>query len=154
MMSKDRRGLAVLMDAMLFLVVLTVLCACLLMPNASLKEDWQVIPIKDYHTVMLGGEVPGGDGSAMSQTSLSSFIIMTAQDGDLSALEMERLGMAVNGTLHEIENMGLSSWWTLSVDGEEHVFGQQDSSETASIYVDRRVLSEEPHIVCTLTVSV
>jgi hypothetical protein len=103
---------------------------------------------------MLGGEVPGGDGSAMSQTSLSSFIIMTAQDDDLSVFEMERLGMAVNGTLQEIENMGLSSWWTLSVDGEEHVFGQQDQSGAASIYVDRRVLSEEPRIVCTLTVSV
>jgi hypothetical protein len=154
-MSKDRKGLAVLMDAMLFLMVLTVLCACLMMPMASIKDEGPAISVKDYHSVMLGGEVPGGDGSAMSQTSLSSFIIMIAKDGaQLSAFEMERLEMAVNGTLQEMENMGLSTWWTLSVDGEEHVFGQKDSSGAAYLYADRQVLSEDPCIICTLSATV
>jgi len=154
-MSKDRRGLAVLMDAMLFLVVLTVLCACLMMPIASVNDEGPAISVKDYHSVMLGGEVPGGDGSAMSQISLSSFAIMVAQDGaQLSAFENERIGMAVNGALQEMGNMGLSSWWTLSVDGEEHVFGQKDANGAGSLFVDRRVLSVDPCIICTLAVSV
>lgn len=154
MMSRDRRGLAVLMDAMLFLVVLTVLSASIIMPGTSVNDEGRSEMAKSFHTVMLGGEVPGGDGSAMSRTSLSAYIILTSQDGpEPTAEELERIGMAVNRTIQEIESMGQTAWWTLVIDEEKYVFGQRCEGDGTSLYVDRRVLNDDSSVLCFLTIA-
>ncbi|MCG7844153.1 MAG: hypothetical protein MIO90_01825, partial [Methanomassiliicoccales archaeon] len=103
-MSKDRRGMAVLVDALLFLTALSVLSAFIMVPSGAVVQNEQDDMVRSFHSVMLAGEVPGDDGSALSRLSLASFLVMVSQDHLLALSELSRIGSAVNGTLVELEH--------------------------------------------------
>jgi hypothetical protein len=152
-MSKDRRGMAVLVDALLFLTVLSMLSAFLLVPSGMAEPEVRDDMVRSFHSVMLAGEVPGGDGSALSCLSLASFLAVVAQDHAVTSAELSRIGSAVNGTLAELENMNQKAFWVLSIDGKEHVFGGQSNETNASRYADRRPLSDDSSLFCTLMIA-
>lgn len=153
-MSRDRRGLAVLVDALIFLTVLSVLSAFLLVPSATSELGEKDHLVRSFHSVMLGGEVPGDDGSALSRLSLSSFLAVAAQDRVISSIELGRIGSAVSGALTELKNMGQRAWWVLSLDGEEMEFGDVCDDTSASLYADRRNLSADGTLFCLLVIAV
>lgn len=153
MMSRDRRGLAVLVDALLFLAVLSALSFFLMVPHGIAGTEEEDVPIRSFHSVMLAGEVPGDDGSALSRLSLTSFIAVMARDHHLTPEELGRVGAAVNGTLAELEAMGHSAWWELSLDGKEFIFGRPCDDPSASIFADRRALSVDGSLFVTLMVA-
>ncbi|TFG55985.1 MAG: hypothetical protein E4H30_05745, partial [Methanomassiliicoccus sp.] len=98
--SRDQKGMAVLMDAMLFLVVLSVLSAFLLMPGNDVSSERADETARTFHSVMLAGEIPYDDGSALSQASLEMYLIMISQDASFpSSFTLEIIGSAVNDTL-------------------------------------------------------
>lgn len=151
-MRRDRRGMAVMVDAILFLTVLTLMGAFLMVPENDPETDDIGETISAFHTVMLRGEVPGGDGSAISRTSLQDHLVLLSQDREGASIhEMERVGQAVNGTLLEMGSMGLDAWWILSIDGAEHVFGRPHQDADVSIHADRRELADG-RVMCTLFV--
>jgi len=152
-MSKDRRGLAVLVDALLFLTVLSVLCALLTVPNGTVGTEEKDDLVRSFHSVMLVGEVPGDDGSALSRLSLVSFITVIAQDHTITLTELNRVGAAVNGTLAELRDMGQAAWWVLSVDGQEFVFGARCNDTSVSQFADRRTLSADGSLFCMMVVA-
>jgi hypothetical protein len=151
-MRRDRRGMAVLVDALLFLTVLTLTGAFLMVPEDHTETDGTGGTISTFHAVMLRGEVPGGDGSALSRTSLQDHLVLLSQAHEgVSIDEMGRIGQAVNGTLREMGSMGLDAWWVLSIDGTEHVFGRPYQDDDVSIHADRRELADGG-VICTLFV--
>lgn len=153
-MSRDHKGMAVLVDALIFLTVLSVLSAFLLIPGVSSEPEEKGDLVRSFHSVMLSGEVPGDDGSVLSRLSLSSFLAVAAQDGTISGIELDRIRTAVNGTLVELKNMGEIAWWVLSLDGEELEVGETVNDMTASLYADRRELSADGILFCLLVIAV
>ena len=149
-MRRDRRGMAVLVDALLFLIVLTLMGAFLMVPENDPETDGTGERISAFHSVMLGGEVPGGDGSALSRTSLEDHLVLLSKNPEgVSSNELGRVGEAVNGTLGEMGSMGWDAWWVLSIDGTEHVFGRPHQGQDVSVHADRRELADG-EVICTL----
>ncbi|HUT26508.1 MAG TPA: hypothetical protein VMW85_00465 [Methanomassiliicoccales archaeon] len=153
--SRDQRGMAVLMDAMLFLVVLSVLSAFLLMPGNDVSSERTNETARTFHSVMLAGEIPYNDGSALSQTSLEMYLIMISHDASFpSSFTLEIIESAVNDTLLEIKNMGMKAWWVLTVGGEDLIFGTPFDDGSLSLFTDLRSLSTEGTVVsCSLTIA-
>ncbi len=152
MMSRDRRGMAVLVDALLFLTVLSVLSVFLMAPSGTVGLEENDYMVRSFHSVMLAGEVPGDDGSALSRLSLASYMVLIALDHSITPEELSRVGMGVNGTLAELKDMGQAAWWVLSCDGQEFVFGRPCNDTTASLFADRRDLSDDGSLFCMLIV--
>ena len=155
MISRDQKGMAVLMDAMLFLVVLSVLSAFLLMPGNDVSSERADETARTFHSVMLAGEIPYDDGSALSQASLEMYLIMISQDASFpSSFTLEIIGSAVNDTLFEIKNMGMKAWWVLTVGGDDMIFGTPYGDGSLSLFTDLRTLSTEGKVVtCMLTIA-
>jgi hypothetical protein len=152
-MSKDRRGMAVLLDALIFLTALSVLSAFIMVPSGTVVQEERDDMVRSFHSVMLAGEVPGDDGSALSRLSLAAFLVMVSQDHILALPELGRIGSAVNGTLAELEDMGHNAWWVLSFDGEEHVFGRPCDEAVVSLFVDHRELRDDGLLSCSLMIA-
>jgi len=152
-MNRDRRGLAVLVDALLFLAALSALSFFLMVPLGTAGPEEGRVMIRSFHSVMLAGEVPGDDGSALSRLPLKSFIAVMAQDRSITPAELGRVGTAVNGTLAELDAMGHSAWWVLSLDREEFIFGRPCIDPGVSIFADRRGLSGDGFLFVTLMVA-
>ncbi len=153
-MSRDRRGMAVLLDALLFLMVLSTLSALLMMPGSAPSVFDHGDMARSFHSVMLSGEVPGEDDSALSRVSLGAFLVIVAQSpSGLSSRELQRIGSAVNGTLMELSGMGNNACWVLGINGEEHIFGRPFLNETISQFADRRVLSDDEMLYCILMIA-
>jgi len=149
-MRRDRRGMAVLVDALLFLTVLTLMGAFLMVPENTSETDDTGERVGAFHEVMLGGEVPGGDGSALSRTSLEDHLVLLSQDHEgPSSYEMGRVEQAVNGTLREMGSMGWDAWCVLIIDWTDHVFGRQYPGQDVSVHADRRELADSA-VICTL----
>ncbi len=119
--SRDRRGMAVLVDALLFLAALTLVSALLVFPQQAPGQDEGNVPLSQFHQVMLGSEV-SDEGSALSQVSMSCFLVLVAQDGRVDDAEKAVLEQACQGTLEELDSRG-AAWWTLVVNGRSYQFG-------------------------------
>ncbi len=119
--SRDRRGMAVLVDALLFLAALTLVSALLVFPQQAPGQDEGNVPLSQFHQVMLGSEV-SDEGSALSQVSMSCFLVLVAQDGSVDDAEKAVLEQACQGTLEELDGRG-AAWWTLVVNGRSYQFG-------------------------------
>lgn len=119
--SRDRRGLAVLVDALMFLAALTLVSALLVFPQQTPAQDEGNVPLSLFHQVMMGSDV-SDEGSALSQVSLSCFLVMVVQDGRMDDAEKTMLERACHGTLEELDDRG-AAWWTLVLNGQEHTFG-------------------------------
>lgn len=149
MIRRDRRGMAVLLDAMIFLAVLTLVGAFLMVPGDDIDGDAHATDIRAFHSVMLGGEMPDGDGSALSRTSLEGYIVLLSRNGGaITPAGMARISLAVNGTLSEMSSMGMQAWWVLTMDGEEHMFGHRHQADDVSVHADRREVTDSA--VCVL----
>lgn len=119
--SRDRRGMAVLVDALLFMAALTLISALLVFPQQTPAQDEGNVPLSQFHQVMLGSDV-SDEGSALSQVSMSSFLVLVAHDGRVDDPEKAMLEQACQGTLDELGDRG-AAWWTLVVNGQAYQFG-------------------------------
>ena len=138
-----------LLDAMIFLVVLTLIGAFLMIPADNTDGDESVKDVRAFHSVMLGGEMPDGDGSALSRTSLEGYIVLLSRNGGaITTAGMARISAAVNGTLSEMSSMGMQSWWVLTIYDVEHVFGHGHQGDDVPVHADRREITDGA--VCAL----
>ena len=144
-MSRDLRGMAVLVDSLLFLAALSVVSAILLGAGSADDGTGAEASLASYHKVMLGAEI-ADQGSVTAQVTLSSFLVMAAQDGALSEGEMEMLRSASSATLMEMGHMG-TVWWEVSLNGDTYVFGSVASGQ-GDVLADSRLLGQGA--VCTL----
>ena len=149
-MGKDRRGMAVLVDALLFLAALSVISALMLVPPPADGVDGRQEMLGSYHSVMLAGETTGL-GGVLSQSDLASFIILAAADGSLNEEEIGHLQEASAGTLRELGGMGHKVWWCVWVGGLEQCFGLP-GHDFQNVYSDRRCLGDGA--ACALCIGV
>ena len=132
-----------LLDAMIFLAVLTLVGAFLMVPGGDVDEDAPATDVRAFHSVMLGGEMPEGDGSALSRTSLEGYIVLLSRNGGaITPAGIARISSVVNGTLSEMASMGMQAWWVLTMDGVEHVFGHGHQGDDVSVHADRREIAD------------
>jgi len=150
MVIKDEHGMAVLVDAVLFLAALSVISALMCVPHPAEEADETQAMVESFHAVMLVGET-SGNGSALSQTDLASFLVLAAMDGVMSEEEVTHLDQASSGTLREANGIWRKVWWVVCIGDEERLFGQScDGRE--DVYADQRSLGYG--VVCTLYVSI
>ena len=153
MMARDERGLALLFDALVFLTVLSMISALLLTPSPYTSSDPHQEMVSAFHRVMLSGEMPEGDGSALSRVSLADYLLLLSRDPSLLTPQViQRVGLAVNGTLGELDGLGERAWWTLTVGEEVLIFGKEQLERSTSIYVHERSFGEG-RVTCALSMT-
>jgi hypothetical protein len=151
---KEERGLALMVDALIFLTVLSVLSTLIMFPSPQTSSDPHQEMVTAFHCVMLRGEMPQGDGGALSRLSLADHLLLLSHDpSQLTPQGLERLDLAVNSTLMELEGMGLTAWWTLTVEEDVFVFGMDRDIASSSIYVHQRSFGEG-RVTCALSLTV
>lgn len=140
-LRKDHRGMAVIVDAMIFLVALTMLSAFVLSAPSHEEQDDRLELLRSYHTVMLSGELPGEDGSSMSAATLNDYLLLLSIGGPPSEQQVALIGSLVNGTLAELENAGGASWLVIELGTAELLFGSEPR-QGGEVFADRRELGD------------
>jgi len=148
-LRKDRKGLAVLVDALIFLVALTLLSAVLL--TAPINDQvGDGTDLRSYHSVMLSGEMPGNDDSSMSALTLADYLMMLALGGrPLNEGQLELIGEAVNGTIAELQRAAGTAWLVIEIGQTVLEFGSAPSEMNGDVHADRRELGDAS-VVSTL----
>jgi len=142
-MRKDRRGMAVMVDAMIFLVALTILSAAIVsVPQLGPSDDRGEI-LRSYHAVMLAGEIPGNGSGSMAAASLADYLMAVAlgarapNEGQIDLIR----GM-VNGTIVELERSAGTAWLVIEVGQSTLLFGTLPLENGRDVYADRRELGD------------
>lgn len=149
-LRKDRRGMAVLLDAFLFLLAMSLLTVMVLdVPTSGVEDDRGEV-LRSYHSVMLAGEMPIEGGSALSALSLAEYLVaLSMSEGPLADGPIALINRAVAGTLLELTAIDERAWWELEVDGRTYVFGADVQGEVGDVHADRRELGDGK-VICTL----
>jgi len=146
----DDKGMAVIMDALIFLVVLVLICAMITTSVPLEGEGSEDGTVRSFHTVMLEGEMYCDDGSALSHTTISEYLRLSLGAGQgMDDATRSILDAAISPGLSELSGMGWRAWWTVTVDGMETTFGQIYHCDT--IYADQRSLGNG--LTCTLFIA-
>lgn len=140
-LRKDRRGMAMLVDAMIFLVALIVLGAVLSSSQTSDGPDESVETLRSYHSVMLSAQLPGGDGSSMSAATLGDYLIALSICGTLENEQVLLVERMVNGTLAELLAQEGRAWLIIEVGSTELHFGSEPV-DAGEVQADRRELGD------------
>lgn len=152
-MNKDRQGMAVLVDALIFLVVLTMLVAVIYSTSDVGPTDDRVELLRSYHSVMLSAELPGEDGSSMSTATLDDLLIALSLGGAPNEEQVQLVEEMVNGTIAEIKSTEGRTWLIIELGEVTLHFGSMPPEEGSDVYADRRELGDGS-VVSTLFLSV
>ncbi len=139
-LRKDRHGMAMVVDALIFLVVLTLLVAILHIAPYHEDEDRMEL-LRSYHAVMLSGELPGEDGSSLSSATLSDYLIALSLNGTPSQEQVLLIERMVNGTIAELGTERSGAWLVIELGATELRFGSEPP-EGGEVYADRRELGD------------
>lgn len=151
-LRKDRRGMAVLVDALIFLVALTMLVAVIHSASEDGTSDDRTEMLRSYHSVMLSGELPGKDGSSMSSATLGDYLIALAISGAPDEEQVETIEGMVNGTIAELERADGRTWLVIELGPVTLHFGSVAAEENGDLHADRRELGDGS-VVSTLYLS-
>lgn len=144
--------MAVLVDALIFLVALTMLVAVIYSSSDNGPSDDRAELLRSYHSVMLFGELPGEDGSSMSTATLSDYLIALSISGAPDEEQVERIEGMVNGTINELEKTEGRTWLIIEFGTIALHFGSAPPEEGGDVYADRRELGDGS-VVSTLFLS-
>ncbi len=150
-LRKDRRGMAVLVDALIFLVALTILMAAIQVNAPHGDADGPARMLGSYHAVMLSGELPVKDEGSMSAATLSEYLIALSFNGAPGEDQMLLIESMVNGTIAELEMMEGRSWLIIAFGDNQLLFGPGPPGD-GDVHADRRDLGDGS-VVSTLYVS-
>ncbi len=151
-LRKDRRGMAVLVDALIFLVALTMLVAVIHSASDNGPSDDKTGTLRSYHSVMLSGELPGEGGSSMSSATLGDYLIALSISDAPNEEEVETIERMVNGTIAELERTEGRTWLVIELGAMTFHFGSVPLEEGGDVYADRRELGDGS-VVSTLFLS-
>lgn len=151
-LRKDRRGMAVLVDALIFLAVLTVLVAVIHSSSDEVPSDDRTEMLRSYHSVMLSGELPGNDGSSISSATLGDYLIALGINGAPGEEQVDTIEGMVNGTIAELEKIDGRAWLIIEMGSITLRFGSVDIRGDGDVFADRRELGDGS-VVSTLYLS-
>jgi hypothetical protein len=134
--------MAVLVDALIFLVAMTLLIAVVHASSVDLDGDDGSKMLRSYHSVMLSGQMPGEDGSSMSSASLSDYLIALSLSGAPDEIQVHRIEKMVNGTLAELEAVHQGAWLVIELGPTELHFGSPAPEAAGDVHADRRELGD------------
>ncbi|HIH76233.1 MAG TPA: hypothetical protein HA343_02815 [Methanomassiliicoccales archaeon] len=152
-LRKDRQGMAVLVDALVFLVVLTILVGAIYSTSDDGPKDDRAELLRSYHSVMLSGELPGEGGSSMSTATLADYLIALSLVGTPDEEQADVVEDMVNGTIAEMEGTEGRTWLIIELGSATFQFGSMPPEEGGNVYADRRELGDGS-VVSTLFLSV
>ena len=141
-LRKDRKGMAVLVDALIFLVALTLLSALVLSTSQRAPSDDTVEVLRSYHSVMLSGEMPWEQGGSMSAVTLADYLMVLAIGGLHDDGQTHLIGEMVNGTIAELDAISGNAWLTIEIGQTTLRFGSEPSGTNGAVYADRRELGD------------
>lgn len=141
-LRKDRRGMAVLVDALIFLVALTLLVAAIYSVSSDDPSDDRADMLSSYHSVMLSGQLPGGEGSSMSTATLADYLIAISHAGAMVEEQVNLVKAMVNGTLTELERTEGRTWLIIDLGYAQLQFGSSPPQEIDDVYADRQELGD------------
>lgn len=139
-LRKDHQGMAVLVDALIFLVALSILVAVVHSTTDKGTSDDRTGLLRSYHSVMLSAELPGEDGSSMSSATLGDYLIALSISGAPDEEQVERIEGMVNGTITELERTEGRTWLVIELGTLTFHFGSVYLEEGGDVYADRREL--------------
>lgn len=138
----DRRGMALLVDALIFLVVLMLTSAVIHASASHDDADDRGELLRSYHTVMLSAELPDGDGSSMSAVTLSDYIIALSLSDTLDEQNARRIEKMVNGTIAELLTFNGRAWLVIEIGPTVLNFGSTPPGAGSDVHADRRDLGD------------
>jgi hypothetical protein len=133
--------MAVLVDALIFLVALTLLGAMIDAASSNGVTDHSPETLRSYHSVMLSAELPGVDGSSMSAATLGDYLIALSLSGTLEQEQLLQIEGMVNGTLVELTGLGARAWLVIEIGTIQLHFGPCPLEE-GDVHADRRELGD------------
>ena len=151
-LRKDRQGMAVLVDALIFLVVLTILVGAIYSTSNDGPYDDRAELLRSHHSVMLSGELPGEDGSSMSTATLDEYLIALSLVGTPDEEQVGLVEDMVDGTIAELERTEGRTWLIIELGSTTLQFGSIPPEEGGNVYADRRELGDGS-VVSTLFLS-
>lgn len=131
-----------LVDALIFLVSLTLLTAMIFSSSAGQRADDGQEMLGLYHSAMLSGQLPGWDGSSMSSATLADLLIAISLSGtpdDDQVLVIEEM---VKGTMAELGTFHERAWLVIELGPIELLFGSPPSEAAGDVHADRRELGD------------
>jgi len=152
-LRRDRRGMAVLVDALIFMVVLTLLIAVVYSASPKKISEDRTEMLRSYHSVMLAGELPAGDGSSMSIVTLAEYLIALSMTGAPEEGQVLLIEKMVNGTIAELETTSGDTWLVIDLGSVVLHFGSHPSDGVGDVYADRRELGDGS-VISTLFLTV
>lgn len=141
-LRKDRHGMALLVDALIFLVALTLLMAVVHAPSSDPDRDEGAEMLSSYHSVMLSGQLSGEDGSSMSSATLSDYLIALSLSGAPDEIQVHIIEKMVNGTLAELEAIHDRAWLVIELGPTVLPFGSPAPETDRDVQADRRELGD------------
>jgi len=141
-LRKDRQGMALLVDALIFLVAMTLLMAMVHASSSDLDRDEGAEMLRSYHSVMLSGQLPGEDGSSMSSATLSDYLIALSLSGAPDEMQVHLIEKMVNGTLAELEAIHDRAWLVIELGPTALHFGSPTPETDRDVHADRRELGD------------
>ena len=134
--------MAVLVDALIFLVVLTLLIAVIYSASPGKMSEDRTEMLRSYHSVMLAGEVSANEGSSMSVVTLAEYLIALSIIGAPEEEQVLLIEKMVNGTITELEMTFGNTWLVIDLGSAVLHFGSDPSAEVGDVYADRRELGD------------
>jgi len=133
--------MAVLVDALIFLVALTLLGAMINAASSNGVADHSPETLRSYHSVMLYGQLPGEEGSSMSAATLGDYLIALSLRSTLEQEQLLLIEGMVNGTLAELTGLGARAWLEIEISTFQLHFGP-GPPEGGDVHADRRELGD------------
>jgi len=140
-LKKDRRGMAVLVDALIFLVALTLLTA-MIFSSTDQRADEGPEMLGLYHSAMLSGQLPGEGGSAISSATLADLLIALSLSGAPDQDEVALIEEMVKGTIAELGQLYERAWAVIEIGPTELLFGSPPSEAAGDVHADRREMGD------------
>jgi hypothetical protein len=134
--------MALLVDALMFLVVLIILSAVISTSAPDHDPDDGSDLLRPYHTVMLTSELLDGNGSSMSAATLSEYLIALSLSGVVDERDVRRIGNMVKGTIAELEFLYGKAWLVIEIGPKVLNFGSVPPDDGSDVHADRRELGD------------
>lgn len=141
-LKRDHRGMALLVDALIFLVVLIILSTVISTSAPDHDPDDGSDLLRSYHAIMLSAELLDGNGSSMSAATLSDYLIALSLSGVVDERDVCRIGNMVNGTIAELELLYGKVWLVIEIGPNVLNFGSVPPDEGSDVHADRRALGD------------
>lgn len=134
--------MAVLVDALIFMVALTLLTAMIFSSSADQRADDGQEMLGLYHSAMLSGQLPGEGGSSMSSATLADLLIAISLSGTPDEVQVLVIEEMVKGTIAELGQLHEMAWAVIELGPTELLFGSPPSEAAGDVHADRRELGD------------